>query len=130
MPEDQYFRFGVEKRSDVKKPEKRKTRLCPNCAETILDDDGNIKAHFVTELHQFIEDKPRGRKAEFCPVCKDEKIRKKDRERRRKEREQLKEQDRSDCKHFADCLTGPPAFETQDDLQRELCFDCVEYERP
>jgi len=125
------FTIGVEKRPDVKKPEKFKTRLCPDCAETTLDDDGEVIAHYVTELHQFIEDKPKGRKAELCPVCNKKKIRKRDRERRKKEREQLIQQDRSDCSHFADCLEEfSDKYKTADEMQREQCFDCVEYERP
>ncbi len=123
MSERRYFKLVVSGEEIKLHTKQCKTRLCPEHTEEVLDDDGTVKARYVEDERHFIVDKPKGRKAEVCPVCTEEKIRERDRARRKKEREQVK--DRSDCKHLAECLTGP--FETVQDLQEEQCFDCVEY---
>ena len=153
MSENQYFRFGVEKRSDIKKPEKRRTRLCVDCAKTTYEPrppaeqwldrlrwdtiqqfglDGNVKAHYVEKEYGFIEGKPRGRKVGRCPKHKKEWDQQRDRKRKRKEREDLKQQDRSDCKYLAGCLKEyvPREYKTLEEMQRKLCFDCEGDDRP
>ena len=125
------FKSGAIKDPDDKElelhPEKDKTRLCTDCSTTITirDDDGEIIAHYGQE---FLEVKDTVRKVGLCDKCNQARILERDRKRKKKEREQLKQQDRSDCRHLAECLDDFP--DTQDEMQREVCFDCEEYERP
>jgi hypothetical protein len=102
------FKLEVE-RLEVKKPEKRKTRLCVDCSTTILDDDGEIKAHYGT----FIEVEPKGRKVERCADC-DRKHRKKyhkeyQREKRAKARKERAKRTPPmrwhKCPQYDECLT-------------------------
>ncbi len=122
------FTLIVDKDPDGKESklhlEKFKTRLCLDCSEPILD-DGEI----IGYEGPLIKVKPRGRKKELCDVCEDERIQKRDRERRKREREQVKQQDRSDCKDFAKCLKELP-YKTGQEMQEKQCFDCGGYERP
>ena len=67
------FKAVVDKNPDGEESklyaDKFKTRLCIDCAETILEDDGKLIGHYIEKECGFIEVQPIGRKKERCVDC-------------------------------------------------------------
>jgi len=90
-----------------------KILLCSDCAQTALDEDGEIKERYVECLEAFLAVPPVGRKPERCPVCKSEydrnyqrEYKKEIRKRARKKKAKKEEPFRwSDCPKYEECYS-------------------------